>query len=306
MSLDARPKSAALGVICAAAVLAATLSACGSGSGAPAVTTTSQAGAHGPLFKLNRALRIGVKTDQPGIGLADSTGGNNTGLDIEIARELAAALNDQPVFQSVVSQNREDMLTSGAVDLVIASYSITDARLEKVDFAGPYLIAGQDILVRNADAAAYSGVDSLRDKKVCTLAASTGYRHLQDHFSEAWVREHIATLTPEGKPILGYQTCVDLLVNGTVDAVSTDDAALAGYANLKQYQGLLHLVGNRFSREKYGIGLAKGDPADKALINASLAQMIQDGRWANSIRKNLGVSADIFLRPDNRPAPPTN
>ncbi len=294
-----------LGLLGAAIALAVNLCACGGDQGKPAETKAESPDAHGPLFKMNRALRIGVKTDQPGTGLADSTGGNNTGLDIDIAREIAKALNDEPVFQSVISQNREQMITSGAVDLVIASYSITDARLKQIGFAGPYLISGQDILVRKADAAAYSGVDSVRDKKVCTLPASTGYQHFQDHFSSDWADGHLVTQTPDGRPINGYQTCVDLLINHAVDAVSTDDAVLAGYANEKRYQGILHLVGNRFSREKYGIGIAKGDTADITLINAALTEMIKDGRWADIVRKNLGVAAPIFLRPENTPAPPT-
>jgi glutamate transport system substrate-binding protein len=305
MGLTARPIRASLGAICAAVALAAGLCGCESAPDTPTGPTANADVAHGPLFRMNRALRIGVKIDQPGLGLADRAGGNNTGLDIDIAREIAAALKDEPVFQSVVSQNRELMITQGAVDLVIASYSITETRLAKVDFAGPYLVAGQDILVRTADAAAYSGVDSLANKKVCSLAASTGYQHLQDHFSTSWATEHVVTQFTDGQPILGYQTCVDMLLGGTVDAVSTDDAALAGYANLTQYRGLLHLVGNRFSREKYGIGIAKGNPADVALINATLTKMIRDGRWADVVRKNLGEAAPIFLRPENLPVPPT-
>jgi glutamate transport system substrate-binding protein len=120
---------------------------------------------------------------------------------------------------------------------VIASYSITETRLAQVAFAGPYLIAGQDILVREADAPAYSGVDSLRNKKVCTLGASSSYQHLLDHFLKAWADDHLITQTADEKPILGYQTCVDLLLANAVDAVSTDDAVLAGYASEPRYQG---------------------------------------------------------------------
>jgi glutamate transport system substrate-binding protein len=287
------------------AVIAGLL-ATGSGCGAHPTGKTPAAGsaaAYGPLFKLSRALRIGVKTDEPGLGMADSTGLNNSGLDVDLAKEIAKALHDEPVFQSVVSQNREQMIMTGAVDLVIATYSITEARLQKVAFAGPYLIAGQDILVREADAATYTGVDSLRDKKVCLLSASTSYQHLQDHFSVEWGAQHLVTQL-DGKPILGYQTCVQLLVDGKVDAVSTDDVVLAGYANSDQYRGRLHLVGKRFSREKHGVGLAQGDPKDAALINAALRQMIQDGRWAAILRKNLGATASIFLDPTNIPTPP--
>jgi glutamate transport system substrate-binding protein len=263
----------------------------------------TQRSAHGPLYDMNRALRIGVKTDLPGIGLADSTGGNNTGLDIDIGKEIAAALRDQPVFQAVVSRDREQLILSGAVDLVIASYSITESRLEKIAFAGPYLIAGQDILVRSADASAYTGVASLRDKKVCVAKGSSSYEHLEDRFSAAWAKKYIVTEVA-GQPILGYRECVNLLLAGAVDAVSTDNVILAGFASEPQNRGRLQVVGERFSYEKYGIGLAKGNPADTALINATLRQMIKDGRWAAIVRKNLGAAAPMFLKPENVPTPP--
>lgn len=259
---------------------------------------------HGPLYGLNRALRIGVKTDQPGIGLADSTGTNNMGLDIDIANEIAKALHDRPVFQSVISRNREDMITTGAVDLVIASYSITEARLAKIAFAGPYLTAGQDIMVRSADKAHYTGPESLRDKRVCLLSNTTPYDHLKARFSAAWAATHLVTAI-DGKPIGGWRQCVDLVLAGRVDAISTEDAVLAGYANEPDLKGRLFVVGKRFSREKYGIGLSKGDNADAALINQTLREMIRSGRWAAIVRKNLGVAAPAFLRPENVPVPPT-
>jgi glutamate transport system substrate-binding protein len=299
MVRSAHRKMTTVCLMSVAIVLLANLCACESGPGGGSGTKTDAA-AHGPLFKMNRVLRIGVKTDEPGLGFVDITG--NTGLDIDIAREIAAALDDGLIFQSVY-QNAEQMINSGAVDLVIASYSITESRLTQVSFAGPYLLAGQDILVRQADAAAYSGVDSLQNKKVCTVEGTASYQRLQDHFSKEWAADHIVTTTPDGKPVLDYPTCVKLLLANTVDAVSTDDAVLAAYVN--QYQGRLHLVGKRFSREKYGIGLAKGDTADAALINTTLARMIQNGHWADLVKKNLGATAELFLKPENKPAPPT-
>jgi len=286
--------------VCAVLAILAAIPACGGGHPAP----DRRAKAHGRLYAMNRALRIGVKTDEPGIAFADATGTNLTGLDIDIAKQIAAALHDQPVFQPVVSSTREQMLRSQAVDLVIASYSISEERLTKIDFAGPYLIAGQDTLIRSDDTSITS-IDALRNKITCGVIGSNSPTRLAVRFSgsenvaNAWGKRHL-------KLLLGYGGCLPLLLNKTVDAVSTDDSILAGYANDPRYKGRVRLLGQRFPshREKYGIGIAKGDPADVTLINATLRQMIGDGRWARIIRQNLGDSASLFLKPEDRPVPP--
>jgi glutamate transport system substrate-binding protein len=284
----------------AAALVLIAVVGCGPAS-TPSPRPTS---AHGPLYAMNRALRIGVKTDQPGIGFADITASRYTGLDIDIANEIAAALHDKPVFQPVISRNREQMLLSGAVDLVIASYSISEERLKVIDFAGPYLVAGQDILIR-ADDPSITGVDSLRNKITCGASGSNSPTRLAVKFGgtedvdNPWGKEHLKLLT-------GYSECMPLLLDKTVDAISTDDTILAGFANFPIYKGRVRVVGKRFAshREKYGIGIAKGNPADTAVINMAIMQMIKDGRWEKIIRKNLGASAPLFLKPEDRPIPP--
>ena len=259
---------------------------------------------HGPLFAMKRALRIGVKTDQPGIGYADPTVTIFSGLDIDIAHIIADALRDRPVFQPVVSGNREQMLETGAVDLVIASYSISEERLKRVDFAGPYFIAGQDTLIRAGDKS-ITDVDDLKDKITCGAKGSNSPTRLAVRFGgsenvdNAWGRKHL-------KLVPGYSDCLRLLVvDESVDAVSTDDSVLAGFANQPQYKGRVRLLGKRFTshREKYGIGIAKGNRADVALINAVLIQIIKDGRWERIVRKNLGAEAPKFLKPEDRPTP---
>ncbi|MGO1583231.1 MAG: transporter substrate-binding domain-containing protein, partial [Actinomycetaceae bacterium] len=98
------------------------------------------------------SLTVGIKFDQPGIGLQD--GSEYSGLDVDVAHYVAEALGyseDQVEFVQSVSSQREDMIENGQVDLIVASYSITDERMERVAFAGPYFVAGQDLLVRQDD-----------------------------------------------------------------------------------------------------------------------------------------------------------
>src|SRR6185436_14831547 len=93
---------------------------------------------------------IGVKFDQPGIGFKGATDDMPVGFDPEIGKILAASLGIAPediTWKETISDNREPFLQEGEVDLVIASYSITDERREVVGQAGPYYVTGQQLLV---------------------------------------------------------------------------------------------------------------------------------------------------------------
>jgi glutamate transport system substrate-binding protein len=292
-------RSGWIAAVAAAVCISAGTAACGTTS-----TTVSRRPAHGPLYGLNRALRIGVKADQPGIGMADESGTRFAGLDIDIANEIAAALHDTPVFQPVTSASREELLKSHAIDLIIASYSITEERLKEFDFAGPYLIAQQDILVRAGDTHITS-VNDLRNLVTCGAAGSDSPRFIALRFggnanmTDAWSKKHLYL-------VQGYGDCLPLLLDKTVDAVSTDNSILAGFANDPRYRGKVRLLGKPFTGnlEKYGIALNKGDPADVALINKALTGIIKDGTWERIVRKNLGDAASLFLAPGDIPSPP--
>src|SRR5262249_45473634 len=157
-----------------------------------------------------------------------------------VAGELGVP-EDKIEFVTTVSQNREPFIQQGKVDLVVASYTINDERKKKVSFAGPYYVAGQDLLVR-ADDSSITGPDSLSGKKVCSASGSTSAKRLKE------------TYVPKGAKLQefdAYSKCVAALLGGSVDAVSTDDIVLAGYA--AQNAGKLKVVGKPFSTERYGI-----------------------------------------------------
>ena len=73
-----------------------------------------------------------------------------------------------------------------------------------------------------------------------------------------------------------------------IDALTTDDTILAGYAAQEQYKGKLKVVGQPFSEERYGIGLKKGDTAQCQKITDAIKKMITDGEWQKIVDKNLG------------------
>ena len=219
-------------------------------------------------------IRIGIKFDQPGLGF--KTSGTYVGFDVDVAKYVAKKLGyseDEIVWKEAPSKQREAMLQNGDVDMILATYSITDERKNAVSFAGPYFVAGQDLLVRKDDHS-INGPEDLNGKRLCSVTGSTSAATVKEKFaSEVQLME---------QP--GYAECATALFSGIVDAVTTDDIILAGLASASR--GKLRVVGKPFTQEYYGVGIKKGDTALAKKINAAIAEMIKDGSWERAIADN--------------------
>jgi glutamate transport system substrate-binding protein len=257
-----------IGAVTATAVLALGLAACGdSGNGG----SGGGGGGGGSTWK------VGIKFDQPGLGLKE--GSKYTGFDVDVAKYVAKELgHDEGDIQWVQapSAQRETLISTGQVNMIVATYSITDKRKEQVSFAGPYFIAGQDLLIR-ADDTSITGPDSLTGKKLCSVTGSTSAQKVKDKYPGVQLQEFGT-----------YSECVAALVSKGVDALTTDNTILAGYASQAQYKGKLKVVGKTFSEERYGIGIKKGDKALCEKINTAIGKMISSGDWQKAIDANLG------------------
>ncbi|WP_338674896.1 glutamate ABC transporter substrate-binding protein [Streptomyces sp. SCSIO 30461] len=227
-------------------------------------------------------ITVGIKYDQPGIGLK-TPDGEYTGFDVDVATYIAKQLGYEPdriVWKEAKSADRETLLQRGDVDFIAASYSINDERRKKVDFAGPYLLAHQDVLVR-ADDDSITEPSDLNDKKLCSVTGSTSAQNIKTKIAPQ------AQLQEYG----GYSECLTGLENKAVDALTTDDSILAGYAAQDQFEGKFKLGGFKLSDENYGIGVPKGDDELKNKINSALEKMVADGTWEAYVKKNFGPAA---------------
>ncbi|MGW7364984.1 glutamate ABC transporter substrate-binding protein [Streptomyces sp. NPDC054841] len=252
----------------AALALSLATAACGSGGGGGAGSTESG----------NHKITVGIKFDQPGIGLK-TPDGKYTGFDVDVATYVAKQLGYKPsdiVWKEAKSADRETLLQRGDVDFIAASYSINDERRKKVDFAGPYLLAHQDVLVRANDNSITKPAD-LNNKKLCSVTGSTSAQNVKTKLAPQ------AQLQEYG----GYSECLTGLENNVIDAMTTDDSILAGYAAQDQFKGKFKLGGFKLSNENYGIGVQKGSEL-KAKINAALEKMVADGTWKEYVDKNFG------------------
>ncbi|OSP39758.1 MULTISPECIES: glutamate ABC transporter substrate-binding protein [unclassified Streptomyces] len=233
-------------------------------------------------------IKIGIKYDQPGLGLK-TPDGSFSGFDVDVATYVAKELGyeaDQIEWVETKSADRENALSRGDVKFIAATYSITDERKQKVDFAGPYLLAHQDLLVKT-DADITEATD-LNDKKLCSVTGSTSAQNVKKDFAPK------AQLSNRG----GYSECLSALQNGQVDALTTDDSILAGYASQDQYKGKFKLAGLKLSNENYGIGVKKGDTETVNKVNDALEKMVSDGSWQKAVEENFGPA-----NYKNEPAP---
>ncbi|MFB7247499.1 glutamate-binding protein [Streptomyces populi] len=256
----------AAAVSAAVLALASAATACGSGD-------KDDSGSSG-----GGNIKIGIKYDQPGLGLKQPDG-SFAGFDVDVATYVAKELGYKPsqiTFVETKSADRENAIARGDVKFIAATYSITDERKQKVDFAGPYLLAHQDLLVKK-DANIAKGTD-LNGKKLCSVTGSTSAQNVHD------------TIAPKAnlKQYSGYSECIAALQSGAVDAVTTDDSILAGFAAQDKYKGQFKLAGLKLSNENYGIGLKKGDAELEKKINTALEKMVSDGSWKKAVEKNFG------------------
>jgi glutamate transport system substrate-binding protein len=221
-------------------------------------------------------VTVGVKFDQPGLGFKDAASDIPTGFDVEIAKLLVADLGIDPESDSVtweetISDNREPYLQEGRVDLVLATYSITPERRAIVGQTGPYLITGQQILVK--EDSDVQGKEDLQGEEVCSAEGSTSIENVEKE-----------GMVPASAP--DYSQCVEDVLNGSVEAMSTDGAILLGYA--AQNPGELKVVGPEFSEERIGVGYPKEETEMCEWINGVLQEAYDDGSWAKAFEATLG------------------
>ncbi|MEV8530607.1 glutamate ABC transporter substrate-binding protein [Streptomyces sp. NPDC051211] len=226
-------------------------------------------------------LSIGVKFDQPGLGLREP-GGRFSGFDVDVARYVAKELGyapDRIEFKQVFSSDRELMLQYNEVEFVVASYSINEKRKAQVDFAGPYFVAHQDLLLRTSE----TGINKAEDLNSKTLCSVTGSTSAENVRTKLAPKAHVTEVG-------GYSECITALKESVLDAMTTDNAILAGYAAQNVNQGKFKLAGLSLSNEKYGIGVKKGDTELQTKINAALRKMVKDGSWEKFVKDNFGAA----------------
>ncbi len=230
--------------------------------------------ADSPLGRIQEAGRItiGVKYDVPPFGFRNPQTGDVEGFDVELGRAIAADLGVEPRFIEAVSDNRIPFLQDRTADLIISTMTINQERDEEIDFSTPYYVARGRILVPGDSQ--IQGVEGLRGRRVCTALGSTYEATLKEQAPDADLRL-----------VDSYSECLELVQNGAVDAVSTDDVILTGMIIQDES---LKLVGEQLTTEPYGVGIRQDATEMKEFVDGVIDRYKQDGRWARSYQRWIG------------------
>jgi glutamate transport system substrate-binding protein len=280
-----------LGLVATTIVLTLAATACGGEDGGGGAANQAKSFPEGStMARLQQAgkITVGTKFDQPLFGLKNLEG-KPEGFDVEIAKIIAGEMGiaaDNIQWVETVSANREPFIQQGKVDMVVATYTINDKRKQVVDFAGPYYVAGQDIMVRKGNPLGVKGPDDLAGKRVCSVTGSTPAENIRANYPQAKLTEFDV-----------YSKCAEALKNGQVDAVTTDNVILLGL--ISNDQESFELVGKTFTEEPYGIGVKKGDTQLRNFINDTLDKAKADGRWLQAWKATAGkVATEEPTQPD--------
>jgi len=224
-------------------------------------------------------LVVGVDQNTYRWGYRDPVTGELAGFDIDLARAVAEDIlgpHPKVVFKAVPTSQRIPALQKRTVDLVVRTMTINCARKEQVAFSTAYFQGGQQVLAPKASKIAAFD-DSLRGKRVCTAAGSTGESEL--------------SARPHGAKVLTVPNQLDCLVRlqlGEADAVVTDNALAAAQA---AQDPAVELKGRPFTDEPYGVAMNRGDTDLVRRVNKVLDDYRGDGgtdsRWMRAYRKWL-------------------
>ena len=215
---------------------------------------------------------IGVKFDVPPFGVKNPQSGEVEGFDVEMGKAVAAKLGVKPKFIEAISDNRIPFLEDGTADLILSTMTINEERVGQISFSDPYFIARGRVLVPGDSD--ITGVADLAGKNVCTALGSTYEANLKKQAPEAKL-----------KLVDSYSECLELVQNGAVDAVSTDDVILTG---MIIQDDTLKLVGDQLTQEPYGAGIKKDDAQMVDFVNGVFQGLKDDGTWAKLHQEWIG------------------
>lgn len=291
-------KKIAAGVL--AGALALSLAACGGASSAASSAAAEPAseaagsgeaalGADTQAIVDRGVLRVGVKNAVLGFGFQDPVTSEYSGMEISLAEKLAEQLGVEVEFTTVTAATRTELLDSGDIDCVLATFTITDERKQSWDFTTPYYTDYVTVLVE--DASGITDLAGLKDKKVGVSSGSTSARALTEAMIEAGVlpadnfdkETFDPSLWTEGvsfQQFDDYPSISTALSAGQIDAFCVDKSILAVYRT----EGRSYIE-DKFAPQEYGIATKK-DSDFSAYCEDYIAACLADGTIDSLIDEN--------------------
>jgi glutamate transport system substrate-binding protein len=225
---------------------------------------------------LSGTIIVGVANDAPGFAVGNTP---PAGFDINLMNAIGHGLGKRVTPTLIKSADRAATLKTGNAMIVIHTYSITSSRnLDGIDFAGPYMISTQALLVR-ADDEQIKAKDDLKGKTVCVIGTTTGEK------------VNIPGAIKVGQPTT--KQCVDQLTEKNTDAVFTDTLLLYGYARAYRDKLKVALPGVFGENQYYGVGLFKDHKADCLKLNEIIREYLRT-QWRQDFQATLPAAVAAF------------
>jgi putative glutamine transport system substrate-binding protein len=219
-------------------------------------------------------LRVGVKIDVPKFGYKNPKSGKIDGFEVDLAQAVAKKIlgkKGRIQLQAVNAKTRGPLLDNGEIDIVAATFTITEERKQTYNFSEPYFTDGVGLMVKRA-----AKIRSLRDldgKRIGVAQSATTKRAIQEAADQSGIKVKFAEFAT-------YPEIKAALDSGRVDCFAVDTAILCGYLNRN-----LVILPDRFSPQNYGIATKKGNDGLAAVVNQTILEMKQNGRLTKLIKK---------------------
>jgi polar amino acid transport system substrate-binding protein len=232
--------------------------------------------------KKKGVLVAGVKDSLPPFGYIDEKTRTIIGYDIDFVNAIAKKLGVKVELKPVTSASRMPQLQEGNIDIIAATMTKNAERAKVIDFSVTYFFTGQKFITKKGT------VKSLKDlegKRIGTAKGST---------SEQNVKKALPTAT-----VLSfddYPQAFLALQQGKVQAVTTDEAILAGILAKAPNKEQFEIPNVQISDEPYGLGMRKGDKNFVDFVNKTILEMEKSGEAKRIFEKWFGPTTQFHLQ----------
>ncbi|OZG67302.1 cysteine ABC transporter substrate-binding protein [Bifidobacterium eulemuris] len=274
----------------AALIMAGSLAACGPSAGTPsdsasddATATTSATARTLDEIKESGVLKVAVFSDKAPFGYVDANG-DYAGYDVVFAERLAEDLGVEPEYTSVDAAARVDVLTSNKVDVVLANFTVTDERAEKVDFADPYMKVSLGIV--SPESAVISDVSELDGKTLIVVKGTTAETYFEENYPNVTLQKYDQ-----------YADAYNALLDGRGDAFSTDNTEVLAWA--KSNEGFTVGVTSLGDVDTIAPAVQKGNTELLDFINDEIAALADENFFHNDYEETLQPVYGDDVDPDD-------
>jgi len=261
-----------VGIVLTSLVLMVGLVA-GCGSTPPAATPTNGVSADIQAIKTRGVLKVGTKVDVPKFGYKDPTTGKVEGFEIDLANAISKKIlgTEKIETSAVTAKTRGPLLDSGDVDLVIATFTVTEERKKSYNFSDSYFTDGVRLLVKKS--AGYNSLKDLNGKKIGVAQSSTSKVAIQAEADKVGAKVTFLEFAT-------YPEIKTALDSGRVDCFSVDGAILTGYLD-----DSTTILADSFSPQEYGVASKMGNDGLAKVVNETIAELKKSGDLDKMIKK---------------------